>query len=161
MRIIACHDPLASTIRETCAEKRLPAVVNARRFMVLKGKDTGACHGLGQGATKTYRFRENLKRYWQTEIWAEVYLASCVLPDFACPPRFKRKLSPRPIQAVHRRHYRTKAYWSHGGLVRMDGRAQGLLKAQYGACIEEGAEYNASSTTVTESGAIRPPRALC
>jgi checkpoint serine/threonine-protein kinase len=29
--------------------------------------------GLGQGATKTYRIRENLKRYWQTEIWAEVF----------------------------------------------------------------------------------------
>ncbi|KAF2722368.1 hypothetical protein K431DRAFT_345632 [Polychaeton citri CBS 116435] len=28
---------------------------------------------LGQGATKTYRIRESLKRYWQTEIWAEVF----------------------------------------------------------------------------------------
>ncbi|KAF2195485.1 hypothetical protein K469DRAFT_649500 [Zopfia rhizophila CBS 207.26] len=27
---------------------------------------------LGSGATKTYRIRENLKRYWQTDIWNEV-----------------------------------------------------------------------------------------
>lgn len=33
--------------------------------------DRGA--GLGQGATKTYRIRESLKRYWQTEIWSEVF----------------------------------------------------------------------------------------
>ena len=29
--------------------------------------------GLGQGATKTYRIREGLKRYWQVEIWNEVF----------------------------------------------------------------------------------------
>ncbi|KAF1356543.1 hypothetical protein BDV97DRAFT_287621 [Delphinella strobiligena] len=29
--------------------------------------------GLGQGATKTYRIRESLKRYWQTDIWADVF----------------------------------------------------------------------------------------
>ena len=28
---------------------------------------------LGQGATKTYRIRESLKRYWQTDLWAEVF----------------------------------------------------------------------------------------
>lgn len=28
---------------------------------------------LGQGATKTYRIRENFKRYWQTEMWTEVF----------------------------------------------------------------------------------------
>ena len=28
---------------------------------------------LGAGATKTYRIRESLKRYWQTEIWGEVF----------------------------------------------------------------------------------------
>lgn len=28
---------------------------------------------LGQGATKTYRIRENLKRYWRTDIWSEVF----------------------------------------------------------------------------------------
>jgi checkpoint serine/threonine-protein kinase len=28
---------------------------------------------LGSGATKTYRIRENLKRYWQTEIWRLVF----------------------------------------------------------------------------------------
>lgn len=33
--------------------------------------DRGA--SLGQGATKTYRIRENLKRYWQVEIWQEVF----------------------------------------------------------------------------------------
>jgi checkpoint serine/threonine-protein kinase len=33
--------------------------------------DRGAA--LGQGATKTYRIRENLKRYWQVEIWQEVF----------------------------------------------------------------------------------------
>jgi checkpoint serine/threonine-protein kinase len=27
---------------------------------------------LGAGATKTYRIKENLKRYWQTEIWQEI-----------------------------------------------------------------------------------------
>lgn len=29
--------------------------------------------GLGQGATKTYHIREGLKRYWQTEIWGDVF----------------------------------------------------------------------------------------
>jgi checkpoint serine/threonine-protein kinase len=33
--------------------------------------DRGAA--LGQGATKTYRIRENLKRYWQVEIWQEAF----------------------------------------------------------------------------------------
>jgi len=33
--------------------------------------DRGAA--LGQGATKTYRIRETLKRYWQVEIWQEVF----------------------------------------------------------------------------------------
>jgi checkpoint serine/threonine-protein kinase len=33
--------------------------------------DRGAA--LGQGATKTYRIRENLKRYWQVEIWQEIF----------------------------------------------------------------------------------------
>ncbi|KAF2259455.1 hypothetical protein CC78DRAFT_68473 [Lojkania enalia] len=28
---------------------------------------------LGAGATKTYRIRESLKRYWQTEIWSEAF----------------------------------------------------------------------------------------
>ncbi|KIW05543.1 uncharacterized protein PV09_03422 [Verruconis gallopava] len=28
---------------------------------------------LGAGATKTYRIRESLKRYWQTEIWSDVF----------------------------------------------------------------------------------------
>ncbi|KAK6393030.1 hypothetical protein LTR65_002721 [Meristemomyces frigidus] len=28
---------------------------------------------LGQGATKTYRIRENFKRYWQNEIWSELF----------------------------------------------------------------------------------------
>lgn len=28
---------------------------------------------LGAGATKTYRIRENLKRYWQTDIWSGVF----------------------------------------------------------------------------------------
>ncbi|KAF2664649.1 hypothetical protein BT63DRAFT_429406 [Microthyrium microscopicum] len=28
---------------------------------------------LGAGATKTYRIREGLKRYWQTELWAESF----------------------------------------------------------------------------------------
>ncbi|KAI5364018.1 Putative serine/threonine-protein kinase, active [Septoria linicola] len=28
---------------------------------------------LGHGATKTYRIRESFKRYWQTEIWAELF----------------------------------------------------------------------------------------
>ncbi|EKG09345.1 hypothetical protein MPH_13659 [Macrophomina phaseolina MS6] len=29
--------------------------------------------GLGQGASKTYKVREPFKRYWQTEIWGEVF----------------------------------------------------------------------------------------
>ena len=33
--------------------------------------DRGAT--LGAGATKTYRIRESLKRYWQTDIWKEVF----------------------------------------------------------------------------------------
>lgn len=28
---------------------------------------------LGAGATKTYKIRESLKRYWQTDIWSEVF----------------------------------------------------------------------------------------
>lgn len=28
---------------------------------------------LGAGATKTYRLRESFKRYWQTELWAELF----------------------------------------------------------------------------------------
>ncbi|SMQ51639.1 unnamed protein product [Zymoseptoria tritici ST99CH_3D7] len=40
------------------------------KYMETVGEKGG---GLGQGATKTYRIRENLKRYWQTEIWAEVF----------------------------------------------------------------------------------------
>lgn len=28
---------------------------------------------LGAGATKTYKIRESLKRYWQTELWGEVF----------------------------------------------------------------------------------------
>ena len=28
---------------------------------------------LGAGATKTYRIRESLKRYWQTELWGDVF----------------------------------------------------------------------------------------
>ncbi|EME42243.1 hypothetical protein DOTSEDRAFT_73163 [Dothistroma septosporum NZE10] len=30
-------------------------------------------HSLSQGQTKTYRIRESLKRYWQVEIWQEVF----------------------------------------------------------------------------------------
>jgi checkpoint serine/threonine-protein kinase len=33
--------------------------------------DRGAT--LGAGATKTYKIRESLKRYWQTELWGEVF----------------------------------------------------------------------------------------
>ncbi|OQN99141.1 hypothetical protein B0A48_14990 [Cryoendolithus antarcticus] len=29
--------------------------------------------GLGQAGTRTYRIKENLKRYWQVEIWGEVF----------------------------------------------------------------------------------------
>ncbi|CAK3905587.1 related to mitotic checkpoint serine threonine kinase [Lecanosticta acicola] len=35
--------------------------------------EKGAAASLGGGAQKTYRIRETLKRYWQTEIWAEVF----------------------------------------------------------------------------------------
>ncbi|GAB7360832.1 hypothetical protein MBLNU230_g0818t1 [Neophaeotheca triangularis] len=35
--------------------------------------ERGGGDGLGQRATKTYRIREALKRYWQTEIWGEVF----------------------------------------------------------------------------------------
>lgn len=40
-----------------------------------KYMDTIADRGasLGQGATKTYRIRENLKRYWQVDIWQDVF----------------------------------------------------------------------------------------
>ncbi|KAL9092230.1 MAG: hypothetical protein Q9159_000989 [Coniocarpon cinnabarinum] len=51
----------------------LAAIVHVMLF----GKyiDTIADRGgaLGAGATKTYRLRESLKRYWQTEIWQEVF----------------------------------------------------------------------------------------
>ena len=39
------------------------------KYMETVGEKGGA---LGQGVTKTYRIRENLKRYWQTDIWSEV-----------------------------------------------------------------------------------------
>ena len=40
------------------------------KYMETIGEKGGA---LGQGATKTYRIRENLKRYWQTDMWSEVF----------------------------------------------------------------------------------------
>ena len=36
------------------------------------GVGVGAGVGIGIGAAKTYRIRESLKRYWQTEIWADL-----------------------------------------------------------------------------------------
>ena len=51
----------------------LAAIVHVMLF----GKyiDTVAEKGasIGAGATKTYRIRESLKRYWQTEIWSDVF----------------------------------------------------------------------------------------
>lgn len=41
------------------------------KYMETVGEKQGA--GLGQGSTKTYRIRESLKRYWQTDIWAEAF----------------------------------------------------------------------------------------
>lgn len=49
------------------------------KYMETIGEKGGA---LGQGATKTYRIRENLKRYWQTEIWGEVF--HLLLNPLAC-----------------------------------------------------------------------------
>nr|POE93635.1 checkpoint serine/threonine-protein kinase bub1 [Quercus suber] len=40
------------------------------KYMETIGEKSAA---VGQGATKTYRIRESLKRYWQTEIWSEVF----------------------------------------------------------------------------------------
>lgn len=40
------------------------------KYMETIGEKGGS---LGQGATKTYRIRESFKRYWQTEIWSEVF----------------------------------------------------------------------------------------
>jgi checkpoint serine/threonine-protein kinase len=40
------------------------------KYMETIGEKSG---GLGQGSTKVYRIREGLKRYWQTEIWQEVF----------------------------------------------------------------------------------------
>lgn len=40
------------------------------KYMETVGEKGGA---LGQGATKTYRIRESFKRYWQTDIWSEVF----------------------------------------------------------------------------------------
>lgn len=51
----------------------LAAIIHVMLF----GKyiDTTAEKGgaLGAGATKTYRIRETLKRYWQTDIWSEAF----------------------------------------------------------------------------------------
>lgn len=41
------------------------------KYMETVGEKGGTA--LGQGATKTYRIRENLKRYWQTNIWNEIF----------------------------------------------------------------------------------------
>ena len=41
------------------------------KYMETIGEKSGV--KLGQGATKTYRIRESLKRYWQTEIWNEIF----------------------------------------------------------------------------------------
>lgn len=35
--------------------------------------EKGAGGGLGAGGAKTYRIREGLKRYWQTDLWGEVF----------------------------------------------------------------------------------------
>ena len=35
--------------------------------------DKGSSSSLGHGATKTYRIRETLKRYWQTDLWADIF----------------------------------------------------------------------------------------
>ena len=40
------------------------------KYMETVGEKGGL---LGQGATKTYRIRESLKRYWQIDIWSEVF----------------------------------------------------------------------------------------
>ncbi|KAK0253108.1 hypothetical protein B0A54_04129 [Friedmanniomyces endolithicus] len=41
------------------------------KYMEIIGEKAGTA--LGQGATRTYKIRENLKRYWHTEIWSEVF----------------------------------------------------------------------------------------
>ncbi|KAK0913767.1 protein kinase [Friedmanniomyces endolithicus] len=41
------------------------------KYMEIIGEKAGTA--LGQGATRTYKIRENLKRYWQTEMWSEVF----------------------------------------------------------------------------------------
>ncbi|KAK0978119.1 protein kinase [Friedmanniomyces endolithicus] len=43
------------------------------KYMEIVGEKAGTALALGQGATRTYKIRENLKRYWQTEIWSEVF----------------------------------------------------------------------------------------
>lgn len=40
------------------------------KYMETVGEKGGA---LGQGATKTYRIRENFKRYWHPDIWRELF----------------------------------------------------------------------------------------
>lgn len=40
---------------------------------ILSEKNSNTAGLLGAAATKTYRIRENLKRYWQTELWAELF----------------------------------------------------------------------------------------
>ncbi|EMC95922.1 hypothetical protein BAUCODRAFT_71631 [Baudoinia panamericana UAMH 10762] len=41
------------------------------KYMETIGEKAGTV--LGQGATKTYKIRESLKRYWQTEMWSELF----------------------------------------------------------------------------------------
>ena len=51
----------------------LAAIIHVMLFGKYIDTVTDKGGALGAGATKTYRIRESLKRYWQTEIWNDVF----------------------------------------------------------------------------------------
>ena len=86
--------------------------------------------GLGQGATKTYRIREGLKRYWQMDIWSEVF--ALLLNPLAHLDAEEGKKMPvvRGIRAVRERMERwLEENCERGvGLKGMIGRMESLIR---------------------------------
>ncbi|KAK5138031.1 hypothetical protein LTR08_005828 [Meristemomyces frigidus] len=73
------------------------------KYMETIGEKAGGGVALGQGATKSYRIRESLKRYWQTEIWAELF--QLLLNPLACLEAEEGRRMPvcRGMRAVRER----------------------------------------------------------
>ncbi|KAL1960095.1 hypothetical protein VTO42DRAFT_267 [Malbranchea cinnamomea] len=55
--------------------------------------ENGVALGIGGGSRKTYRIKESLKRYWEREIWSEVF-DLCLNPTSAKWAEIERQNSP-------------------------------------------------------------------